>query len=172
MIASPNRLIAGLSFVASVILAWLIVTNYDLMNQFVGTYSLNVDINSMNIGIIRDASMDPTFVQFSTIIKHVSAVISIVMAICAITFLLLIQIKNAFSFLRYQGEFDDALRTTVINLALSFVMILLASGIMAALSNPSLLWPSIHDDSNPLYYVIWLIKRVLYQTLPLPAFEP
>jgi hypothetical protein len=143
------------------------------MNQFVGTYSLdNIDTSYLNIDTIRDGFRNPTLFPFLGLMSQVSAVISIVMAICAITFLLLIQIKNAFSFLRYQGRFDDVLRETVINLGISFIMILLASGVVAAFLNPSLLWPSIHDYSDPLYYTYWLIKLVLYQTLPLAAFKP
>ena len=49
-------------------------------------------------------------------------------------------------------------------------MILLASGVLAALVNPSLLWPKIHDIN--IYYPFWVIRLVLYNILPFEALKP
>jgi hypothetical protein len=163
MITSPTRIISGLYVVTAVIFCWFIVTNYGLMYNFynfVGTHFFDQNL-------LQDALSRLNFTAlFNNQLDPLLDVISILMAIYGITFLLLIQLKNAFSFLRYQREFDDVLKSTVKNIAMSFIMILLASGVVAAFSNPSLLWPSVHD-SHPLYYTYWLIKLVLYHTLPL-----
>ena|SRR5215472_13163399 len=103
MIASPHKMIAGVFFITALLLSWFIISNYGLMHNFVGTYFLDANIifdtitHHLNLG--EFLSGENQFVN----------VVSVALAIYAITFLLLIQMKNAFSFLSYQGEFDNAL---------------------------------------------------------------
>lgn len=73
--------------------------------------------------------------------------VSVLMAIFGISWLVLLQLQTAFSFVIDRGNLDDALKFSLINAGISFVMILLAGGIIAAYLAPHLLWP----DSTDIY---------------------
>ena len=161
---SPNKGVASIFFITALLISWFIIANYGLMRDFVGTYYIDADT-------IRDTiSHHLSLKEFFNGGTHLVNVVIIVLVILAISFLLLIQMKNAFSFLSYQGEFDNALAVSVKNTGMSVLMILLASGVLAALFNPSLLWPNI--NSADIYYAYWLIRLVLYHILPVEALSP
>ena len=70
-----------------------------------------------------------------------------------------------------RGRFDDALKFSFGNVALSFVMILFIGGIPAALSTPRLLWPTI-QNANPGYDALWFARQALYNVLPIESLKP
>jgi hypothetical protein len=104
-------------------------------------------------------------------LRYVGYFGSVLTAIWGISFLVLLQIQTAFSFLINRGRFDDALKFSMVNAALSFLMILLSGGLLAALSAPHLLWPDI-QNGNPGYYVLWFIRMALFNTFGIEALKP
>jgi len=114
---------------------------------------------------------EETFGDIGNFVSILTASISVLAAIFGISWLVLLQLQTAFSFLINRRRFDDALKFSVCNAGLSFLMILLSGGVLAALSAPQLLWPDI-QNGNPGYHVLWFLRIALYNTFWIEALKP
>jgi len=149
-------------FVSTLFISWFIFRNYPSMD-FVAKWA---------------PSLSPTWAEFTSnfqiglkTLGYLGYFASVLMAIYGISWLVLLQIQTAFSFLINRGRPDDALKFSVINAGLSFLMILLSSGVLAALLVPQLLWPDIQNN-NSGHYVLWFIRMALYNTFWIEALKP
>jgi hypothetical protein len=170
IITSPNGATAACYFLATLFISWVIWSNRATMHFVVNwTPALHKTLvefmnNNANIG-------QKTLGDIEGFLSVVGASVSVLAAIFGISWLVLLQLQTAFSFLINRGRFDDALKFSVCNAGLSFLMILLSGGILAALSAPQLLWPGI-QNGNPGYYVLWFVRIALYNTFWIEALKP
>jgi hypothetical protein len=160
--ASPYGITAICYFVATLLISWFVFRNYYLMN-FVVKWT---------------PALHPTWAEFTSdpIISaktpaYIGYFASVLMAIYGVSWLVLLQVQTAFSFLINRGRFDDALKFSVVNVGISFLMILFAGGALAAFSAPQLLWPDI-QNGNSGYYVLWFVRMALYNTFWIEALKP
>ena len=151
--ASPYGITAACYFVATMFISWFIWRNYELMD-FVAKWTPELH------PAWAELTSDPSIGQIMAYAGYFGSVLA---AIIGISLLVLLQIQTAFSFLINRGRFDDALKFSVINAGLSFLMILLAGGLLAALGAPHLLWPDIHDG-NSGSHAFWFIRMAISNT--------
>ncbi len=159
--ASDNRLASVCYFISTLFISWFIWRNYTLMD-FVVKWT---------------PAIYPTWAEFKNAgfgqntVNYIGYFISVLTAVGGISLLVLLQIQTAFSFLINRGRLDDALRFSVTNAGLSFLMILLSGGVLATLSAPQLVWPNI-QNGNPGYYILWFVRMALYNTFWIEALKP
>jgi hypothetical protein len=137
ILRSSNGMNAICYFVSTLFISWVIWNNRALMDFVIdwspALYPTWAEFSG-NSNIIPK-----TFRDIGNFVSILSASISVLAAIFGISWLVLLQIQTAFSFLINRGRFDDALKFSVCNAGLSFLMILLSGGVLAALSAPQLL---------------------------------
>jgi hypothetical protein len=159
--ASPYGVASVCYFMAMLSISWFIWQNYA----------------SMDFVVKWAPALHPTWAEFasdptiSKALAYTGYFASVLMAIYGISWLVLLQMQTAFSFLINRGRFDDALKFSVVNAGISFLMILLAGGVLAAFLAPRLLWPDAQNGDSG-YYVLWFVRMALYNTFWIEAFKP
>jgi hypothetical protein len=141
--SSINGITAICYFISTIFISWCIWNNRLLMD-FVINWSPALYPTWADFAGSFYISQT-TFGDIGNFVSILTKSISVLAAIFGISWLVLLQIQTALSFLINRGRFDDALKFSVCNAALSFLMILLSGGVVAALSAPQLLWPDIQD---------------------------
>jgi hypothetical protein len=171
---SSNGVNAICYFVSTLFISWFIWNNRALMDFVIDwtpppNQTLAEFTGSSNIGqkILEDIRGAISGGAMSVVLARVS----ILAAIVGISYLVLLQIQTAFSFLINRGRFDDALQFSVCNAGLSFLMILFSGGVVAAFLAPQLLWRD-SENGNALYHVLFFVQNALYNTFWIEALKP
>jgi hypothetical protein len=137
VLASPQPARAVLYSLATLLISYFVWENYA----------------SMQAAGYLAPLLSPTWADFTSgrhqlgeIGGYAAVLAGTLLAVGGVSYLVLLQIQTAFSFLIDRGRFDDALKFSVFNVGLAFVMILFSSGVVVAAGAPKALWPEARSD--------------------------